>query len=136
MGASGGDVLVPQRENIRLIADVDVAAADATKDNILAVKSANHQIFVQKIVVSVITDAAQSLIFQDDAGTPVIIGKTKASPGLGPLLFEFGPNGTPLTVGKNLDIATSAAGIAARVHVEAYQKLGAVINTATATAAS
>lgn len=118
-----GDYIQLQRENIALIADSDVAAADTAKDNILTVRSADHQIFVQRIVVSVITDAAQSLIFQDDANTPVLIAKTKSSPGLGPITYEFGPIGTALTKGKNLDIATSGAGIAARVHVEGYQKL-------------
>lgn len=106
--------------------DVDVAAGDGSKDNIIVVKGALYTIFVQRIAISVVVDAAQSLIFQDD-GVPLIIAKTKASPGLGPLgPIDFGPEGTPLAQGKNLDIATSAAGIGARVHVEAYQKLTGV----------
>ena len=35
--------------------------------------------------------------------------------------------GTPLTLGKNLDVVPSAAGVAGRLHIEAYEKLeGAV----------
>lgn len=117
-----------QSLHLRVSADSDVAAADTAKDNVVAVKDSNHRIYVQKITVSVITDAAQSLIFQDDANTPVLIAKTKATPGLGPIVFDFGVNGTPLTKGKNLDIATSGAGVAARVHVEGYQKLEGTIS--------
>jgi hypothetical protein len=102
--------------------DGNVAAADTTTVEAITVKDAYHQIFVTKITVAVITDAAQSLTFQDDAGTPVPIAKTKASPGLGPIVFEFGDLGTPLTVGKNLDMVISGAGLAARVHVEGYQR--------------
>lgn len=107
-------------------ADSLVAAADSAKDNVIAPRSALYTIFIQRILISITVDAAQSLIFQDDANTPVIIGKTKASPGLGPIVIDFGPEGTPLTQGKNFDIATSAAGIGARVHVEGFQKLTGV----------
>lgn len=107
-------------------ADSLVGASDTSKDNVIAVRSSLYTIYVQRITVSVTTDAAQSLIFQDDANTPVLIGKTKASPGLGPIEIDFGPEGTALTQGKNLDIATSGAGIAARVRIEAYQKLTGV----------
>jgi hypothetical protein len=107
----------------RAVYDGSVLAADsATITDAIAVKDAYHQIFITKITVSVTTDAAQSLTFQDDAGTPIVIAKTKATPGLGPIVFEFGDLGTPLTVGKNLDITISGAGLAARVHVEGYQR--------------
>jgi len=108
-----------------VVADVDVATADTSKTAIIALV-ANQTIYIQRIEVAIITPAAQSLIFQDNAGTPVIIAKTAVSAPIGPILFDFGPDGTPLTVGKQLDIATSGAGVAARVHVEGYRKLTAV----------
>lgn len=111
-----------------------VAAADtATLENVVAVKSANHTIYVQRIILSVITDAAQSLTFQDDAGTPVIIAKSAASPGLGvEVVADFGPKGYALTAGKNLDVVISGAGLACKVSIEAYEKLtaAAVAHTA------
>ena len=108
-----------------VVADVDVATADTSKTAIIALV-ANQTIYIQRIEVAIITPAAQSLIFQDNAGTPVVIAKTAVSAPIGPILFDFGPDGTPLTVGKQLDIATSGAGVAARVHVEGYRKLTAV----------
>lgn len=98
-----------------------IAAADTgTKTPIAA--STGYSIFVQKILVSIFTDAAQSLTFQDNAGTPVVIGKTKASPGLGPILFDFGPDGYPLTEAKQLDIVISGAGLGAAIFITAYKK--------------
>lgn len=78
--------------------------------------------FVQKIQVAVTTDAAQSLTFQDNAGTPIVLAKTKASPGLGPINFDFGPDGYPLTESKQLDIVISGAGLAASVSITAYRR--------------
>src|SRR5882672_8112037 len=108
-----------------VVADVDVATADTARSAIIALV-ANQTIYIQRIEVAIITVAAQSLIFQDNAGTPIIIAKTAVSAPIGPIFFDFGPEGTPLTVGKQLDIATSGAGVAARVHVEGYRKLTAV----------
>lgn len=101
--------------------DVDLVAADTSTLTLLTVL-ANHTIIVTKIMVSVITDAAQSVSVQDSAGTPVIIAKTKASPGLGPITFDFGEDGTRLTEATNLVANLSGAGLAARIHVEGYQK--------------
>lgn len=107
-----------------------VAAADSgTVQDVVAVKSANHTLYIQRIMLSVFTDAAQSLTFQDDAGTPVVIGKSAASPGLGvEVVCDFGPEGYPLTQGKNLDAVISGAGLGCKVSIEAYEKLTAVIS--------
>ena len=111
-----------------------VAAADsATLTDKPAVKSANHTIYVQRITLAVFTDAAQSLTFQDDAGTPVLIAKSAASPGLGvEIVCDFGPVGYALTEGKNLDIVISGAGLACKGVIEAYEKLTAVVAAASA----
>lgn len=108
-----------------------VATGDsATKEDVIAVKSARHSIFVQRITLSVTTDAAQSLTFQDDAGTPVVIAKSPASPGLGlEVVADFGPMGIQLTEGKNLDITISGAGLACKINIEAYQRVTAVSAT-------
>lgn len=101
-----------------------VAAADsATIEDVVAVKNLNYTIYVQRIMLSVTTDAAQSLTFQDDAGTPVVIGKSAASPGLGiEVVADFGPEGFALTTAKNLDIVISGAGLGCVYVIEAYQK--------------
>jgi len=43
------------------------------------------------------------------------------------LILDGGAEGVPLTLGKNLDIVASAAGVAGSLIVEGYQRLGAVI---------
>lgn len=108
--------------------NVTLATGDAGKDNVIVPKSANHTIYVQKISYNVITSAAQAVTFQDDNGTPLKIGVVPASQTL-PLIIDHGPEGVPLTVGKNLDIANTA-GPAAQIHIEAYERLGAVVAVA------
>jgi hypothetical protein len=110
---------------------VPVATTDSgTLQDKIAVKSTRHSIFVQRVILSVTTDAAQSLTFQDDANTPVVFAKSPASPGLGvEVVADFGPKGFQLTEGKNLDIVISGAGLGAQVSIEAYQKVTAVSTT-------
>ena len=107
--------------------DHDILAADSTTLNAIAAK-ANHTVFVQAIVVNVYTDAAQTLTFQDTATTPVVIHKTRSSPGIGPVdeSVDFGPEGKALTEGKGLSIVISGAGLGCAVKVIAYSKLTAV----------
>lgn len=99
------------------------AAADTAVADACAVPSAKHTIYVQKIVFDVTTSAAQSMTFQDDASTPVVIATIPSSPGVGPQVFDFGDAGIPLTTGKNLDVATSGAGLAGRYTIHAYAQI-------------
>lgn len=79
-------------------------------------------IYVLRILVAVTTDNAATQTFQDSAGTPILLATTKASPGLGPISFDFGDEGFALTEGKDFQHKMSAAGMAASVTVEAYMK--------------
>ena len=107
-----------------------VAAADTATTTSIIAKSSRHSIFVQRILLSVYTDAAQSLTFQDTAGTPVIVAKSPASPGLGiEIVADFGPQGVQCTEGKDLQQVISGAGLACVVSIEAYQRVTAVSNT-------
>jgi len=91
--------------------------------------TASETAYVQRMMVAVTVDGAQPLTFQDRATTPKVIGKTKASPGLGPILFDFGPAGIALTEGKSLDISTTGATIlGAAIHIEGYRKKTATTN--------
>lgn len=113
----------PRREVFEpVVADVNmVAASDGTTNELIPAKT-GYTTYVTLIAVAITTDAAQTLTFQDDASTPVVIAKTKASPGIGPILFEYGEDGTPLTAEKALDLNISAAGLAGRIHVEGYRR--------------
>ena len=126
---SAGDYLHHQFQNTRKIVDRTVLAAHTSTDHadVITPRDANHTIYIQKITVSITTHAAQTISFQDGAGTPVVIAAhTDAAAGLSVIEWDFGPTGTPLTAGEELDIILSAAGIAARVHIEAYERRTAV----------
>jgi len=103
-----------------------LGAADTGTVELIEAKNANWTLYIQRILLAVTTDAAQSLTFQDDSGT-VVVGKSAASPGLGiELVGDYGPEGRILTAGEGLDMVISGAGLAAQVIVEAYQRPNAV----------
>ena len=99
-----------------------VAATDYTTATAKITVLTGHTIFIQKIAFNVTTDNAATQLFQDDATTPVIATGVKASPGIGPLLYDFGAKGFALTEGKSFMHKMSGAGIAGTVVVEAYQR--------------
>lgn len=83
---------------------------------------AGFTIYVSKIAVMVTTDNAALQSFQDSASTPIVAAAVKASPGLGPVVFDFGEDGFALTEGKSLDHKMSATGMAGSVTITAYYK--------------
>lgn len=100
-----------------------------TVDNVIAVKTTRHSIFVQRIIEMVTTDNAATTTYQDDNSSQKVIAKCPASPGLGiEVVADFGPEGIQLTEGKNLDIVLSGAGKGAQISIEAYQRVTAVSN--------
>lgn len=101
------------------------ATATGTKKLISAITG--YIIYVQKISVSVFTSAAQSLTFQDNAGTPVVVGFMPNSQ-TAPFLIDFGPEGYPLTESKELDMVISAAGVGAAIQITAYARATGVAN--------
>lgn len=128
-----GDYLHPQYQHTRKVTDVfaltttDYTASDGTA--IVSVKSANHRLYIQKISVSITTYAAKTWTFQDSSSTPVPIGFVSIAAAAeahvsesGTIVFDFGPTGVALTLGKNLLMKMSATGAAGAVHVEAYEK--------------
>lgn len=99
-----------------------VAATDYSTATAKIAAKAGHTIYVCKIAVMVTTDNAATQLFQDSAGTPIIACGIKASPGIGPIIFDFGENGFALTEAKSLDHKMSAAGLAGSVTITAYYK--------------
>ncbi len=101
-----------------------VAAAGGDQTLISIGARTSWTIFVQRIIVYITTDAAQSWSFEDDNGTPKKIAEVTASPGDETRWdFDFGPIGVPLTEGKDLELNVSAAGLAGHIEVYAYRKL-------------
>ena len=106
------------------IANRIVATGDTGTIQLLAAK-ASHTLYVQSILVSCTTGAAQTLSFQGDTG--VLLARTKATGIQGEsYLFDFGPEGFPLTVDDGLDMVISGAGLGAAVHIEGYYRLTAI----------
>lgn len=96
-------------------------------DLTLIAAKANHTTYVQRIIVYITTDAAQSWSFEDDNGTPKKIAEVTTSPGDETRWdFDFGDIGVPLTEAKDLELNVSAAGLAGHGEVYAYYKLTAV----------
>ena len=113
---------------------VILVAADTTQDAFLT-KRANHRIWVQRIIGYITTDAAQSITFQDDAGTPLVVATVTTSPGDETRWdFDFGDAGIPIGENMDLDIALSAAGLAGNITVYAYQAPSSVFDTSTSSA--
>lgn len=89
----------------------------------LATAKAGYTIFVQRLRVDVITSTTATLTFEDTNGTPVVVKATDASPGANTeYIWDFGPDGWPLTQAKNFIGVISASGAAYEVLFEAYQK--------------
>jgi hypothetical protein len=96
----------------------DLSGAPRT---ILAAKT-GYTIYILEALLSVTTDNAATQTLQDDAGTPVVYAKSKASPGLGPIHWDFGPDGIPITAGQALKISNSAAGMGAVWAITCYYR--------------
>ena len=101
------------------------AGGDAT---LKAARNASYTIYIQAIHVYITTDAAQSWSFEDDATTPLQIFRVPTSPGVGNHSIDFGPEGIPLTEGKDFELDVSAAGLAGNIRWEGYSKLTATLN--------
>lgn len=69
--------------------------------------SANHTLYIQRVVISITTAAAQTITVEDTAGTPVPIAVVPAS-ATGSFEVDFGDQGMALTAGKDLKIVNTA----------------------------
>lgn len=125
-----------RRENSAFDVDYDLAAGAVAATHLQTVKSTSHRIYVQKIIISYLTHVdGKTIDFQDDANTPVVIARRlddaegDSTANADVIVIDFGPKGTPLTLGKNLDIVanTGGTGSTGRIHIEGYQKLEGVV---------
>ena len=105
---------------------VDILTGTANYADVITPKSANHQIWIQKISLSITTHAADTYTFDDDGAGPNVATHLDVTPQAagvpGCVVFDFGPQGRPLTKGANFDIGHSSSGVGF-VHIEAYEKL-------------
>lgn len=110
----------------RKVADVDILTGTAAYANVLSPKSADHQLFIQKITLSITTHAADTYTVDDDGAGPVIATHLDVTPqGAGVpsvIVWDFGMEGRPVTKGANVDVSHSSTGVAT-MHIEGYEKL-------------
>lgn len=131
---AGLDYAFYQRQYHKKNADTDIVVGTQNYADVVAAKNANYRVYIQKIVLSITTHFDGTMTFDDDGtGPPIAVytdEATAATTGQGhvPVVFDFGPEGRPLTIGANLDINQSGAGIVGVVHIEAYEKLAVVIS--------
>lgn len=106
--------------------------AASTQDDatLISVRSANHQLWLQRIYVSVTTYSAKTWTFTDSTGTPVPNGLISIAAAAeahvsesGVICLDFGAEGYGLPVGKDLKLDVSATGVAAIVKIECYERL-------------
>lgn len=125
-----------------LTADATITASDQTTTAALTVKSANHQIYVQKITLSITThaNAKVALTVQSSNGTPVVIAShtdlTAAAGVPDTLVWDFGPEGHPIIKGESVHWlwSTGGSGPAGKAHIEGYQVLVGPVTVAQAAA--
>lgn len=109
------------REQFKDLSKQGVIAAADTSLLSWIVGQAKYTIYVQAIDIDITTDAAQSIIIRDTAGTPKVIFNVPASPGIGPQRWESATSeGISLGEGKDLSVVLSAAGLAFNVSINAY----------------
>jgi len=121
-----GDYLFYQRTYAKKSATVNVLTGTAAYADVLTPKSANHQLFIQRIVLSIITHVADTYTIDDDGAGPAIATHLDVTPQAAGVpsvvVWNFGPEGYPVTKGANVDVSHSATGVA-NIHIEGYEKL-------------
>ena len=123
---SQGDYNYYQRRYASKNVNVDILTGTASYDNVITPKSANHQIFIQKITLSITTHVADTYTVDDDGAGPAIATHLDVTPQAAGVpsvvVWDFGPEGRPITKGANVDVSHSSTGVA-NMHIEAYEKL-------------
>ena len=128
-----GDYTKFQRHYGPISLDVKVTGLISTTTTIFAVRNPSYQLYVQKAYFSpgVFTGALTAITLQDTTGYVITVWNLPTSD---PLLGaetnwfdDYGPSGTPLTLGANLNMVVTPVGISGILHLEGYQRLAQVI---------
>jgi len=123
---SSGDYIYFQRIYAKKTADVDILTGTAAYADVLTPKSANHQLYIQKITLSITTHVADTYTIDDDGAGPALATHLDVTPqaaGVSSVIvWDFGPTGRPLTMGAKVDVSHSSTGVA-NLHIEAYERL-------------
>ena len=128
----GGDYFKYRSTYSGFSRDVSLTASAVATTALETVKSAKHQIYVQKVTLSITTHVdGKDFALQSSNATPVVIAarlddaEGDATAAADVTVWDFGPEGTPVAVGESLHYLsnTGGSGFVGRLHVEGYQKL-------------
>lgn len=105
---------------------VSGALTDDTAVTLRTVRDTTNQFYVTFATLSIVTHAnGKKVMVRDNNETPkVICSHTDATAAAGVpsvVTWNFGKEGLPLTVGKNLQIVSESSGVAGYVYVEGYE---------------
>lgn len=112
----------------RIYTDISgtLTATTSTDDTTLVAAKASHTVWIQRVIVYITTDAAQSWAFEDSNGSAKAVCKVTTSPGVDTRWdFDFGDAGVPLTEGKGFVLNVSGTGLAGHIEWYGYRKLTA-----------
>lgn len=119
-------VAVADRQDIS--GAIAIAAADGDT-TLVTSRGAGFTIFIQRIIVWISIDAAQSWSFEDNASPARQVAEVTTSPGDSTRWdFDFGVRGMPLTEAKNFVLNVSTAGLAGNIVWEGYQRQTSTLN--------
>lgn len=105
-----------------------VATTSTDDTTLVTVKNANSTIYIQRVIVYITTDAAQSWSFEDSNASAFKLCKVTTSPGVDTRWdFDFGDEGYPLTEGKNFVLNVSATGQAGNIKWYGYSKITSAV---------
>lgn len=136
---SYGDYVQFQRENEPMAADAIITATAQAATTALAVRTAKHQIFVQRITLSITThaNAKVALTVQPHTTTSQVTAShtdlTAAAGVPDVMTWDFGPKGIGIPVGESVDWlwSTGGSGPVGVAHIEGYQKLASTAQIST-----
>jgi hypothetical protein len=107
------------------IVDLDLPTAQTA---VVTAKGPARKVTVQRITYVPSTYAQATISFVDSL-TGVVVGsfdvpatKPQTGDGTDMLYLDWGPTGTQLSAGANLNLGVTANGAAGRLHIESYQK--------------
>ena len=126
-----GDYLQLQREHRGWAANATITGTAQAATAAKTVRSANHQLYVQRITLSITThaNAKVALTVQSSNGTPVVIASrtdlTAAAGVPDVIVWDFGPVGIPIAIGESVNWlwSTGDSGPTGVAHMEGYEKL-------------
>lgn len=136
---SYGDYLQVQRENEPFAVNGTITSSEQLTTAAKTVRTTKHQIFVQRITLSITThaNAKVALTVQSSNASPVpIASRTDLTAAAGVpdvIVWDFGPIGIPIAQGENLHWlwSTGGSGPTGQVHIEGYQKQTATAQIST-----